>query len=261
VLATSQGDTAAALAHLADALAMWAELGEQLERAFTLHALALAHFIAGEMRASAEHAAQSRALLRQLGRPELANRAQLRLGHALVAQLDVERAEALAEEGLAIALAHDDRRSTYVAYHVLGDCALTRGDCELACARYLDSLRAVWELGDRFYACYELDHLAVAVAACGDARRGLRLAAAAAVHADAFRTHVDKVAFWADLRERHLGRAKNALGAEAELAWEEGQRLSLEGAIEEALAPAAPVGAHLRSGTAVTESGADVVRR
>jgi hypothetical protein len=178
--------------------------------------------------------------LRELGRPELVNRTQLMLSHALV-ELDVDRAEALAERGLAFALAHEDLRSAYSGHHLLGDCAMIRGDCELAQQRFRESLRVVWELGDRFHACDELDGLAVALAACGDARRGLRLAAAAAAHFSSFIVERDKVAFWATLRERHLGRARTELGTEAEAVWEEGRRLSLERAIEEALAPVAPV--------------------
>jgi predicted ATPase/DNA-binding SARP family transcriptional activator len=250
VLAGSQGDTAAAFDQLGKAIFLWQELGDQLERALTLRSLALAHFFAGEMEASAERAEESVALLHELGRPELANRAQLMLAHALVAQLDVERAEPLAEQGLSIALAGDDPRSAYVGYHVLGDCALVRGDCKRARERYLDSLRSVWDFGDRFYACYELDHLAVAEAACGDARRGLRLAAAAAAHLDVFRTEVDNVTFWAELRERHLGRARSELGAEAGAVWEEGRGLSLERAVEEALAPVASVAATASERTA-----------
>lgn len=53
------------------------------------------------------------------------------------------------------------------------------GDCERARDLYGQSLGFIWELGDRLYTCYELDHFAIAVAARGDARRALRLAAAA----------------------------------------------------------------------------------
>jgi tetratricopeptide (TPR) repeat protein len=238
ILATSQGDTDAAFAHFADAIAIWQESGHELERALTLQSLAHAHFIAGQMQNSAERAEESLALLRRLAQPELADRAQLILAHALVAQGDVQRAEALAQEGLANALARDDHRSMYIAQHVLGDCALVGGDGELARDRYVQSLGFIWELGDRLYTCYELDHFAVALAACGDARRGLRLAAAATAQLDALRTELDKVTFWRHLRDRHLNRARTRLGADAETVWEEGRRLSLERAVEEALAPA-----------------------
>jgi predicted ATPase/DNA-binding SARP family transcriptional activator len=235
VLASEQGDTAEAFDLLTDALTIWQALGEELERALTLEALAHAHFVAGEMREAAGRAEESLMFLRELGRPELVNRTQLMLSHALV-ELDVDRAEALAQEGLAFALAHEDLRSAYSGHHLLGDCAMVRGDCELAQQRFRESLRVVWELGDRFHACDELDGLAVALAACGDARRGLRLAAAAAAHFSSFIVERDKVAFWATLRERHLGRARRELGAEAEAVWEDGQKLSLEWAVEEALA-------------------------
>jgi predicted ATPase/DNA-binding SARP family transcriptional activator len=250
VLASEQGDTAEAFDLLADALTIWQELDEGLERALTLEALAHTHFVAGEMREAAGRAEESLMVLRELGRPELVNRTQLMLSHALV-ELDVDRAEALAQRGLAFALAHEDRRSAYSGYHLLGDCAMIRGDCELAQQRFRESLRVVWELGDRFHACDELDGLAVALAACGDARRGLRLAAAAAAHFSSFIVEKDKVVFWAKLRERHLGRARSELGAQAGAVWEEGQRLTLDRAVEEALAPVAPVGARLGSETTV----------
>jgi hypothetical protein len=240
VLASAQGDTAEAFSLLTDALTIWQELGDELERALTLEALAHTHFVAGEMREAAGRAEESLMVLRKLGRPELVNRTQLMLSHALV-ELDVDRAEALAQRGLRLALAHDDLRSAYAGHHLLGDCALVRGECELAQQRFRESLRIVWELGDRFHACDELDGLAVALAACGDARRGLRLAAAAAAHFSSFIVERDKVAFWAELRKRHLGRARSELGKGAEAVWEEGERLSFEQAIEEALAPLASV--------------------
>jgi predicted ATPase/DNA-binding SARP family transcriptional activator len=235
VLATEQGDTAEGFDLLTDALTVWQALGEELERALTLEAIAHTHFVAGEMREAAGRAEESLMVLGGLGRSELVNRTQLMLSHALV-ELDVDRAEALAQEGLAFALAHEDLRSAYSGHHLLGDCAMVRGDCELAQERFRESLRVVWELGDRFHACDELDGLAVALAACGDAKRGLRLAAAAAAHFSSFIVERDKVAFWASLRDRHLRRARSELGAEAEAVWEEGQRLSLERAVEEALA-------------------------
>jgi hypothetical protein len=68
------------------------------------------------------------------------------------------------------------------------------------------------------------------------------------------------VAFWAELRERHLGRARSELGVQAEAVWEEGLRLGLERAIEEALAPAGPAGGTAASGTTLGE-GADAVPR
>ena len=170
------------------------------------------------------------------------------LSHALV-ELDVERAEELADRGLAFALARGDLRSAYSGHHLLGDCAMVRGDCERAQERFRESLRVAWELGDRFHACDELDGLAVALAACGDARRGLRLAAAAEAHFSSFIVERDKVAFWATLRERNLGRARSELGGEADAVWEEGRRLSLDRAVQEALTPAAALGADVGPGS------------
>jgi predicted ATPase/DNA-binding SARP family transcriptional activator len=236
VLACEQGDFASSFERLTASVALWHELGDELERAMTLEELAHAHFVAGEMEASAARAEESMTAHRAHGQPKLAVRAQLVLAHALVAQGDVERAEALAEEGLAFALATGDPRSAYRAHHVLGDCAMVRRDCELAQRRFLDSLRLAWDRGDRFHACDELDGFAVALAACGDPRRGLRLAAAALAHLDVFRIEPDKVAFWTELRDGHLTLARSELGQEAEAVWEEGRALTLERAIEEALA-------------------------
>jgi predicted ATPase/DNA-binding SARP family transcriptional activator len=251
ILACEQGDFSASFAHLGDSVSLWQKLGDELERAMALEELAHTHFVAGEMAASAARAEESMTVHRAHGQARLAVRAQLVLAHALVAQHDVERAEALAEEGLAFALAGGDPRSAYRAHHVLGDCAMVRGDCELAQRRFRDSLRLAWDRGDRFHACDELDGLAVALAACGDARSGLRLAAAARTQIDTFRIQPDKVAFWEELRDRHLARARSDLGSEADVAWQEGRAMSLEKAVEEALASPgtsrAPVASELGS--------------
>jgi predicted ATPase len=251
VLACAEGDWEASFDRLARSALHWQELGDERERAMALEELAHTHFVAGEMEAAAARAEESMTAHRTFGESKLAVRAQLVLAHALVAQRDVEQAEALAEECLAFALAASDSRSVYRAHHVLGDCAMARGDCELAQRRFLDSLRLAWDRGDRFHACDELDGLAVALAACGEARRGLRLAAAARTQIDTFRIQPDRVAFWGELRDRHLARAKSELGSGADLVWDEGREMSFERAIEEALespvVSRAPVGSELAS--------------
>ncbi len=72
-------------------------------------------------------------------------------------------------------------------------------------------------------------------AGLGQSERALRIAGAADAQLRLL-GHQFSVAFWTALLDRYLGQARAALGAEAEAAWQAGQRLSFEAAVAEASA-------------------------
>lgn len=116
----------------------------------------------------------------------------------------------------------------------LADCALLDGDCSTAQERYARSLDAAWRMGDEAETCYELQGMAMSAAGLGQTERGLRLAGAAHAH-PALLGVTYSVPFWSALLERYLGPAKVELGpAAANAAWEAGQNMGFERAIDEA---------------------------
>ncbi|MDP8966985.1 MAG: winged helix-turn-helix domain-containing protein [Actinomycetota bacterium] len=232
-----QGEAAPAIAHLEQARAIWAELGETLEGAVALDALAYAHFVAGDLRAARRSAEESFARARELGRPDIVNGARIMLCLALVAQGDLAGAEPLAGEAVVTALAEGDMRKEQHARHLLADCALLREDFELAHRRYGEAVRVACALGDRAQAAVDLQGVAMAAAGRGQAEQALRLGGAAAAVLQSLGAKVDQLSFWGPLLDRHLNRTKSQLGARGEAAWTEGAHLGLERAIERALEP------------------------
>jgi hypothetical protein len=144
----------------------------------------------------------------------------------------VERAEALSRELLE--RGRDDVRTRHFAIHFLADCSLIRGDCAEAESRYRESLRAALELGDVFETSIEVQGIAMALAGQGDSTRALELAAAVEALWRSLGTDLH-VAFWDRLLDRHLGRARSALGAEADEARARGFALAFDDAVALAL--------------------------
>lgn len=236
-LAAWQGDIEAAEAVLPRAISLWEELGERVEQALALESLGWGYFFVGND-ASARAQFERSLVLQQRGAdPRLVNRAQLGVCQVLVSQGDLEPAERLAHEALALAEQQDDAWARHLAHHFLADCALIGEDFESAEEGYSRSLRAAIALGNRTEKATEVQGVGMAAAGRGHARRGLRLAAAASKAFSDLGVDISGIAFWAALLEKNLGRARTQLGAnEAASCEEEGARLSLDEAVEEALA-------------------------
>jgi predicted ATPase/class 3 adenylate cyclase len=235
-LAAWQGDIQAAAALLQPAVALWDALGEPVEQALALESLGWGYFFAGDDPSARTNFERSLELQREGADPRLVNRAQLGVCQILVSQGDLEPAERLAREALALAEEQDDPWARHLAHHFLADCALISEDFESAEERYTRSLRAAIALGNRSEQSIELQGVAMAAAGRGHAERALRLAAAADKAYSDLGIDISGVAFWIALLEKNLGPAKSALGAGAAVLEEEGARLSLDEAVAEALA-------------------------
>jgi hypothetical protein len=109
------------------------------------------------------------------------------------------------------------------------------GDAPEAERRYRLSLEAAWQTGDQVESCYELQGMAMAAAASGDASRALRFAAAAA--SNLHKLGVDNVPpFWVALVDRHAALARGQLGEERAAAeWAAGSAMAMREAVTEAL--------------------------
>ena len=234
-IAAWQGDVATAKSRNGEAVSIWRELGREDEVGAALVELGWAHFWVGDDASARRYMEESLELHRAQGDPLLVNRSLIGHLQALVSMGEVQTVEELAPEALALAQQLGDLRGEHLAHHYLADCALIRGDCDLAEERYHRSLEAAVELGDRLEICFEVQGLGMAAGGKGRSVRALRLAGAAQAELDSLGSDVSGVRFWNELLERYLTPAREALGAGAEQEWEAGRALGFEDAVELAL--------------------------
>lgn len=229
------GDADAGRALLSEGIDLWRDLGDRDEFASALVTLGwLLIYDAGDNPGSLDAFERSVELRRELGDRPGETRALVGVCQLLVVLGDVERAEVLSRELLE--MADDDPRTEHFAFHFLADCALIRGDVEVAGTRYRESLRAALALGDVLETSFEIQGVAMAAAGAGDLHRGLRLAAAVEALWESLGTSFS-VAFWDELLEKYIGGAREALGADADVVWGEGRALAFDDAVDLALTP------------------------
>ena len=234
-LAGYQGDGTVARPLIDEAIAIWREIGAEQDIAIALFDLGWAYFFDGDNDAARRCMEESLELHRGLGNPALINRAQVGLLQMLVAQNQLEDVPRLANEAIELSRSLGDTWAEHFAYHFLADLALMQGDFEAAASWYGLSLEAAANSGDEVETCYELQGVAMASAGLGRSERALRIAGAADALLHALGVQ-DSVAFWLELIERFIGMARDALGADADAAWDAGRRLDLRAAVAEALA-------------------------
>ncbi len=233
-LAGRQAEGDEARRQLEAGIELWRTVGDHAELAAALDDLGWMLFFTGRnpdaVRAFEESLERRRASGDRAGE----TRSLTGVCQVLVAQGDVERTESLSNELLTLARRDDDPRSEHFALHFLADCSLIRGDYDRAEDRYRESLASVLLLGDVLETSFEVQGLAMSAAGRGDAVRALTLAAAVEALWEE-RGITISVPFWEDLLRMHIGRAREALGVEAEACWAEGRRLAFDGAVTLAL--------------------------
>jgi hypothetical protein len=221
---------------LEQAVGRWRELDDRKELAAALEAFGwLLVYDAGDDVASLAAFEEAHSI--RQGLPDRAGETRALVGvcQVLVALGEVERAEALANE--LMERADGDLRTRHFASHFLADCSLLRDDCADAEERYRESLRAALELGDVFEASIEVQGVAMAKAGRGESARALELAGSVEALWRSLGTDMH-VAFWDRLLDRYLGRARTALGPDAEAARTRGLELAFDEAVELALGKA-----------------------
>ena len=230
-----QGDAAAAMPMMEEALGIWRELGDVQEVALALEGIGWAQFLGGSDGAACATFEECLRLQREGGDPVLVNRAMVALAQVLVALHRVEEARPMASEIIAFSKTHDDRRNEHFGWHYLADCALIEGKCDQSLPLYRDSLVLAQAIGDRLEMSFEVQGVAMSLAGLGESDRAFRLAASA--KAEWERIGVDlHMRFWDELMERYIGGARRASGEEAaDRSWKEGRHLPFDQAIEIAL--------------------------
>jgi predicted ATPase len=148
---------------------------------------------------------------------------------------DYASAVAWSGESLALFRTLGTKRGTALALMVTGHAIRLRGNIERAAALYRESLASFAETGDKWIDTECVTGLALIESARGDADRAARLLGAAETARETFGIALpltdagDQEQFWTAIRERP---AETAFAA----AWAEGRAMTLEQAIEYALA-------------------------
>ena len=245
--ARAQGAVEQAAAALEESLALYRRLGDLWGVALALRPLSLVAQDRGDYDLAMTLAEESLALVRAH-----ADKRDLAHGlHALglVAWLrgEYHRAVALCEESLAIFCELGLPRGIAIARCKLGLVAWRMGDQRRAAALLTEGLAQAWDIGDSQWIGVALNYLASVACDQHDYRRAARLLAATEAVWAAFDS-VPWPASCAD-HERAVSAVRSALGEAAfAAAFEQGQAMTLEAAVEDALSradalpDAAPVG-------------------
>jgi len=215
-------------------LAMWRELGDALEVAGSLETLGWTQFLASEDEAACATFEELLRILQEHGDPVLVNRAKVGLGQTLVALSRVDEARPIAEEIIEFSRQAGDRRSEHSGFHYLADCALIEGTFTESLGLYRESLILAEAIGDRLETSFEVEGIAMSLAAMG--QHGVALKLIAAMRAEWARNGVNmQIRFWDALHDRYVTPARQALGTDAaDAATKVGAGMTFEAAVAEA---------------------------
>ena len=233
LLAGLMGDLQPAASRAEEAIALHRELGDAWRIADAVHALGYAKAEGGEMLAARELFEESVRLLREAGDEDYAMWSTRSIGWTYHDTGDLERAREIHEENLRRAreLGNEGVEATTLA--VLGTIAVDQRRAEDAFPLIEAAYRFHRDLGESLEVATDLSRLAAALALTGDAQRAVELSSLS----DALRTELGARVPWVErLAEETLANARDQLDQTAfERAWERGQRLTPDTAVELAL--------------------------
>jgi DNA-binding CsgD family transcriptional regulator/tetratricopeptide (TPR) repeat protein len=235
-LARYRGDYGTAVALGQEGLALWQAFGERRQVAVALARLGDAHSLRGDYSEAQQYLEQSAAIFRELGgEADLEHPTRLMLGQAAWVVGDVTTAQRLFEENLVTGRAMGDLHTVQASLRYLGLLAHQRGELRESLALFDESLRRVRQLDDRACVMSGLAALATAAASLGRAEQAAHLLAAVR-HLNEL-TGVALMPFLREPYESRLAAVRAQLGEmDFESAWAHGYALSLDEAIDAALA-------------------------
>jgi predicted ATPase/DNA-binding SARP family transcriptional activator len=235
-LAHLEGDYPTACSLVAKSLAIFRELGDRREIASTSNDLGYIFRSEGAYEAAVPLLEESLEIHRDLGDRWNTATNLVNLGQLNRCRGDYEKSRMLLEEALATGRELDNRQVIVQTTVSLAIVALRQGDLGGAAALCQESL-ALWrEMGDLPGIAHCMEIMAVLAGAQGRLERAVWLSGQASALREATRSLQHEPDFRADYAH-HLDALQRELGEEAfASAWAEGQALSLDQAIEFALA-------------------------
>ena len=173
-------------------------------------------------------------LFRELGDQSSVGRTLWGLGNGYYFDREYPTAKVTLEESHAVFRTVDDRFGLGWALHTHGLVSLKMGDIEAARKDFLEAIELFKEGGDVSGMVLQLDNLSQVIRADGDPGTATRLASAARVHQRSTGTGIGQL-----LSEQEGRTGREGLSPQdAEKVWTEGQALTLDQALEEAVAAA-----------------------
>jgi predicted ATPase/DNA-binding CsgD family transcriptional regulator len=229
----------AAAAHLQECLALGRTLGDQQLVARALGNLGSVAYERGDLVGTAALYEESLAVFRELGDTQGVTIALSNLGLVATQQGEYGRATALLMESLSLSRELGDEWRIALALANQGEVALRQGEHGEATARYGEALALFRSLRDPRLIAITLDGLARTAAARGQPARATRLFGAAEAARERIGTLVD--APERPVYDTAVAGVRARLGETAfTAAWAEGRAMSLEQAMDYALATEGP---------------------
>jgi predicted ATPase/Tfp pilus assembly protein PilF len=236
MVSCDQGDYPAARARHEESLAIWRELGDQRGIARTLLALGNVVYSQGDELAAESLYEQALAIERELGDQRAIAIVLNNLGMvAAYYRHDYSAARPLHEEALAIRRQLGDRWGIANSLSNLGTAAFEQGEFSSSRALLTEALAIRRDLADRLGMAESLEAFADLAFVSGRPEPGARLCGRAARLRDEIGSPFPP---WERLgHDRRIASARASLGNDAafDLAWREGQAMTLEQALEYAL--------------------------
>ena len=231
------GDGQGALVRLSEGVGLLRELGDSWGLAYGLNPMGRARVMVGDHPEARSCFEESLLLFRKMGDKWGLTMTLTNLGDLLCRQGEFAAARRGLEEALSMRAEVGDRWHVAMVLTLLGDVARFQGDCREASAFYSEGLGLLRELGSTWYLAQCFKGLAGANAAEGQPETATQLLAAAEATLAAT-GHVLPYSDRAD-QDRIVADVRSVLGEVSfAAAWAEGQALSLQEAIDFALAAA-----------------------
>jgi DNA-binding CsgD family transcriptional regulator/Tfp pilus assembly protein PilF len=231
---SSRGDYASAQAHLTESLDRYRELADQWGIALSLSNLGYLAYRLGDYPRARDHLEKSVAIFQALDHYWTIPRTLNSLGNIARYQGEHDRAARLYEQSLRLCQEHDDHVGVAVSEHNLARVALTAGDLQRAAELFVQSLSTFHAQGHRHGVADCLVGLAGVAAMGGRPEQAARLFGAGMANRDQGNLPLSPVKRAEAARDLEM--IKRALNPTAfAAAWQSGQALTLEQAIEDAL--------------------------
>jgi predicted ATPase/class 3 adenylate cyclase len=233
-----QNDYAAAIAWYREAETIIRGLDDPVWLADALYNTGTTAALSGDMATVMERLTEGIAIGRTLGDDGIIGRYLGAQGYMAFMGGDYEAARRPLEEGLEIAERQGNQMAIGMGHHTVAQVARLQGRHADAVRHYASALKLGREFGDAAALSEPLQGMAAVAVAAGDVERGVRLLGAN----DAIRERLGggPPPEWIQLGDPFTP-AREALGTEAyEKAWQAGRALSVEDAVDEALAVRVP---------------------
>jgi non-specific serine/threonine protein kinase len=236
VLAGNQGDFERQTAIVEESLKLYRELNDAPGIAQSINNLGSIAYSQGDYARAETLYTESLNLRREIGDSWGIANSLNNLGGAAFSQGDCARAISLHSESLNLRRKLGDKRGISMSLNNMGEVAQQQQDYTRAASLFAESLSIRKELGDRSFIVSSLHNLAEVACSRKSYERGARLFGAAEALRDVVGVPMPKDKL--ENFERYMQEARDALGrADLKASWTEGRVMSLDQAIEYALAP------------------------